>query len=488
LIYRRFRNKSTIKDHQSTTIQRSKITQSTIAVDIEACDAAGAGIARIGSQAVSVPLTIPGERVQIQTRRARDGRVTAALIEVVRPSPHRIAPRCPHFAPRVGPACGGCSWQHIAYVEQLRLKTELLTRLVRASVPDAPQARPMLSGTPLDDPWRYRNKVHFVFGAVDDREGKMAMGHYARGSRQVVSVGECPVHDDRGNAIAFALRDACVKTRSGQTLKSVAVRVGCRTPETTATLVVTNANEKRLRAATSAVLAGDAAPTSMHLNIHPKDDAFIFGRETRRLIGPARLREDVAGVSFLISPTSFFQTNVRAAEMLVQLVLAAVPQGATVLDLYAGAGLFALPLARRGHAVIAVEENRDAVADGVASRDLNGIPEARCRFIAAPVERVVGAPAVSSRRRRPATPPARLPPVDIVVLDPPRQGCERSVLHAVFGGMTPPHAVYVSCDPESLAVDLRLITQHGYAVRSIQPVDMFPHTPHIEAVVVVERV
>jgi 23S rRNA (uracil1939-C5)-methyltransferase len=330
--------------------------------------------------------------------------------------------------------------------------------------------------------------VHFVFGAVDDREGKMAMGHYARGSRQVVSVGECPVHDDRGNAIAFALRDACVKTRSGQTLKSVAVRVGCRTPETTATLVVTNANEKRLRAATSAVLAGDAAPTSMHLNIHPKDDAFIFGRETRRLIGPARLREDVAGVSFLISPTSFFQTNVRAAEMLVQLVLAAVPQGATVLDLYAGAGLFALPLARRGHAVIAVEENRDAVADGVASRDLNGIPEARCRFIAAPVERVVGAPAVSSRRRRPATPPARLPPVDIVVLDPPRQGCERSVLHAVFGGMTPPHAVYVSCDPESLAVDLRLITQHGYAVRSIQPVDMFPHTPHIEAVVVVERV
>ena len=487
MIYR-FRNKSPIRDQQSTTIHRSKITQSTIEVEIKSFDATGAGVARIGTQAVSVPLTIPGERVRIQTRRARDGRMTAALLDVVHPSPHRVAPRCPHFAPRVGPACGGCSWQHIAYAEQLRLKTDRLTRLVREAVPDVPPAQPMMSGTPLDDPWRYRNKVHFVFGAVEDRDGKLAMGHYARGSRRVVNVGVCPVHDDRGNAIAFALREACATTRSGQTLKSVAVRVGCRTPETMATLVVANANEKRLRTATSALSAGDAAPTSMHLNIHPQDDGFIFGRETRLLTGPARLREDVAGVSFLISPTSFFQTNVRAAETLVQLVLAAVPQGATVLDLYAGAGLFALPLARRGHAVIAVEENRSAVEDGVASRDLNGISEARCRFIAAPVERVVGAPGPSSSRRgRPATRLPQLPPVDIVVLDPPRQGCERSVLRAVFAGMKPSAAVYVSCNPESLAVDLRLITQQGYTVRSIQPVDMFPHTPHIEAVVVLGR-
>jgi 23S rRNA (uracil1939-C5)-methyltransferase len=207
----------------------------------------------------------------------------------------------------------------------------------------------------------------------------------------------------------------------------------------------------------------------LHLNLHPKGDAFIFGRDTRRLAGPARVREAIAGVSFLISPTAFFQTNVRAAEILVELALDAIPEGAAVLDLYAGAGLFALPLAQRGHHVIAIEENRLAVADGIASRELNHIPEERCRFIAVPVER------------------ARVPRADAVVLDPPREGCPARVLNEVFGAIAPKTAVYVSCNPEALARDLAIITRHGFAVRSIQPVDMFPHTAHVEAVVTLGR-
>jgi 23S rRNA (uracil1939-C5)-methyltransferase len=327
----------------------------------------------------------------------------------------------------------------------------------------------MRAATPLDDPWRYRNKVHFVF--ADAREGGLVIGHYARGSRRVVAVDQCPVHDDRGNAIAFAFHKQCASARAGRTLKSVAVRVAPTTSETLATVVVTNTGDKALRTATAAMMNGGSAPTSLHINVHPKGDAYIFGSDTRRIAGPARIREDLAGVSFLISPTAFFQTNVRAAEELVRLVLAAVPEGSTVLDLYAGAGLFALPLARRGHRVVAVEENRAAVADGIASRELSRIAEDRCRFIAAPVERSV---------RRHTT-------VDAVVLDPPREGCSREVLNAVFGVMSPKTAVYVSCNPETLARDLAIISGRGYAVRSIQPVDMFPHTPHIEAVVVLER-
>jgi len=220
------------------------------------------------------------------------------------------------------------------------------------------------------------------------------------------------------------------------------------------------------------VIDGDAAPSALHINVHPRGDAYIFGSETRRIAGPARIREDLAGVSFLISPTAFFQTNVRAAEALVKLVLAAVPSDCgTVLDLYAGAGLFALPLARRGHRVVAVEENRVAVADGIASRELSRISEDHCRFIAASVEAVV--------RRRTMT--------DAVVLDPPREGCRRDVINAVFGVLTPKTGVYVSCNPETLARDLAFIATRGYAIRSIQPVDMFPHTPHVEAVVVLER-
>jgi len=346
----------------------------------------------------------------------------------------------------------------------------------------------MLATTPLDDPWGYRHKAHFVFGThgrAGRRDGTLVMGHYARGSRRLVPVHECPVHAERGNTVAFGLFDTYARlgshSRTESTLKSVAVRTSCSTRETMATLVVTNETDKRLRAATRQVLSKPWAPSSFHVNLHPKDDAFVFGRETRRIAGPERLREDVSGVSFLLSPTAFFQTNVKAAEILVRLVLDAVHPHASVLDLYAGAGLFALPLAHRGHRVVAVEGNHAAVADGEASLGLSRIPKEKCRFIAKPVEHVL-----RTASRRPAT-GYQLPPVDAVVLDPPRDGCETSVIDDVFAAIAPASAVYVSCNPETLARDLKRIAAHGYSVESIQPVDMFPHTPHVETVVVIRR-
>jgi 23S rRNA (uracil1939-C5)-methyltransferase len=331
----------------------------------------------------------------------------------------------------------------------------------------------MLAATPRDAPWHYRNKVHFV--VERGRTGALVIGHYARFSRRVVAVQECPVHDERGNVVAVALRDAC-QWADARDVKSIAVRAAVTRPETMATLVVTSGQDKRVRAASRRALAGAAAPTALHVNVHPRGDAFIFGRETRHITGPARLREDLGGASFLISPTSFFQTNVAAAEILVQQVLAAVPPGALVLDLYAGGGLFALPLAKRGHTVVAVEENRTAVADGEASLRLNHVPAARCRFIAKPVETVLG-PARG----------ARLQDFDVVILDPPREGCGAAVIERVLGRQVAARVVYVSCDPESLARDLVHITACGYAIDSLQPVDMFPHTPHIETVVVLSR-
>ena len=388
-----------------------------------------------------------------------------------------MPPRCPHFGD-----CGGCSLQHIAYPEQLRLKTALVDRLVRAAVPNAPAALPMLPSTALDDPWGYRHKVHFVFD-------QGAMGHFARGSRRVVPVRECPVHDPRGNDVAFRFRDAFARppsprprrTRaSADVVQGLAVRVGMNTGETMATLVVTRDSDARVRAASRQAVAA-AQPTSFHVNVHPTRDGFIFGRATRRITGPERMRETVAGTSFLISPTAFFQTNVRAADILVRLVLDACggpdkarPTGRHILDLYAGAGLFALPLARAGHRVTAVEENREAVADGEASRRLNRIAADHCEFIAAPVEKW------RPTRGRPAG-----NEFDVVILDPPREGCTRAVIEQIFGRLRPRRAVYISCNPEALARDLALVATHGYAVRSLQPVDMFPHTTHVETVVVI---
>ena len=452
-----------------------------IVVDIEHLNTAGDGVARHRGRPLTVSFTIPGERVRARLDPSRPG--SASLVAVVRPSPHRVQARCAHFG-----VCGGCAWQHIAYDEQLRLKTGIVGRLVQQAVPGAPPPRPMIAATALDNPWHSRQKVHFVFGSAargGERSG-LIMGHYARGSRRVMAVHECPVHDERGNAIAFGLFDAYAAIGGRQapaTLKSLAIRVSSSTDETLTTLVVSDDGDQRVRAATRKALAAAWAPSSFHVNVHPRGDAFIFGPETRRISGTERLRDTVSGVSFLISPTSFFQTNLRAAEILVRLVVEAVPPGEPVLDLYAGAGLFALPLARRGHRVTAVEANRTAVADGEASARINRIAPDTCRFVPRPVGAFTKQPPSAERRRRVGSRTA----APVVILDPPREGCDAAVLNDVFGHISPTTAIYVSCNPETLARDLTRIAQHGYTIASMQPVDMFPHTPHIETVVVLVK-
>lgn len=446
-------------------------------VEIEALAANGDGLVTSGALRISVPFTIPGERVRIHLADRRRGSTTARLLAVLRASPHRVTPRCRHFGVDAEPGsggCGGCTWQHIAYPEQLRLKTQIVDDLVRAVAPRAPGVKPTLPATPLDRPWGYRNKVHFVFGT---RGSSLAMGHYVRGSRRVIPVVECPVHNERGNAFAFTARDmftsAGLQAADGSrgTLRSLAIRAGCHTREMMAALIVSSDRDRRVRAATRRLLER-SPPTSMHLNVHARDDAFIFGASTRHLHGSLRMREEVAGTSFLVSPAAFFQTNVLAAEVLVRLVLEAVTPPRRVLDLYAGSGLFAISLAAAGNDVTAIEENRVAVADGEAALTLNPAAQRRCRFIARRVESAL----------------ATLSAADVVVLDPPREGCAPSVLRDVFERLAPERAIYVSCNPEALAADLGPIGRCGYRITALQPVDMFPHTAHVETVAILERV
>lgn len=465
-------------------------------VVIEYLNAAGDGVAHVGRRVLLIPFTIPGERVRVEVDRRAPvtSTIRARLLDVLVASPDRVAPGCRHFGAEERPldgnsqrGCGGCSWQHIAYPAQLRLKTALVDRLLKDALRRSPPVKLTLRGTP-GEPWGYRHKVHFVFGntASGRRPGRLILGHYVRGSRRILPVDECPVHADRGNRVAFAFFDAfrrggvtaATAARTGGNreasagvLRSIAVRVANGGPEVMATLVVSNDRDARLRSASRRVMNTNDAPTGLHLNIHPRGDAFIFGRETRTVVGPARLREQVAGTSFLLSPTAFFQTNVHAADVLVTLVLDAIPEDERVLDLYAGAGLFALPLARRGHTVVAVEENRAAVEDGEVSARLNRITPQQCQFIARPVESAL----------------ATIRTAEAVVLDPPREGCGAGIIDDIFGRLKPRRVVYVSCNPEALARDLRAASSFRYAIETVQPVDMFPHTAHVETVVTMVR-
>jgi 23S rRNA (uracil1939-C5)-methyltransferase len=447
-----------------------------IVVTLTGLDRSGAAVAAAAAERLVVPGGIPGERVRVRRVRPLGRAILTEIVSVEEASPNRVAPRCRHAG-----RCGGCAWQHLAYPEQLRRKTASLDVLLRRAMGDAaPRVLPAIGMSPGGDgmPWRFRQKAAFVFA---DGPSGLVMGHFARGTNDVVPVEECPVHAERANRIAFALRDALaaagVSAAGAGTeglARHVVVRVTRDGKEAVAMLVATR-DDPVLREPLHAVLVGEARPDGLVLNVHDRPGPYLVGRESKRVAGPGHVREDALGPAFLVSPGSFFQTNVEAARTLVRLVGEAMPgeSGLRVLDLYSGGGLFALPLALRGHAVTAVEESRKGTRDAELNRRQNGVPEDRLKLVCASVEEALPRLAEGA--------------FDAVVLDPPRDGCPPEVVRSVFARLKPSRGILVSCDPESLARELPLAVEAGYRVLRVQPVDMFPHTPHVEAVAVLER-
>jgi 23S rRNA (uracil1939-C5)-methyltransferase len=382
---------------------------------------------------------------------------------------------CRHFGP-----CGGCDWQDLAYSDQLARKRQILIDLLRASLGRrAPAVEPVLA-MPADStgwPWGFRHKASFVFG---ERDRALTIGHYAAHSNHVIPIVECPVHSDRANRIAFALYEHLARARipaagaDGRgVLRYLLVRTTRDLREAVAMLVVTR-NEKTLRTPIKKFLSSAECPSGFLLNIHDRPGPYMVGRETIKIDGRSHVKERIGDTSFLVSPTAFFQTNAHVATMLVDLVLAHAPSTSPLhaVDLYSGSGLFALPLARQGHRVIAVEDNDQAVTDGEANARLNGLGR-RVRFLRARVEDALSQLAGTR--------------CDLVLMDPPRAGCPPAVIDRLFGDLKPPAVVYVSCNPEALARELPSILDNGYGVLRVQPIDMFPHTTHIETVVSLSR-
>lgn len=351
---------------------------------------------------------------------------------------------------------------------------ERLPRALRE--PRGPVASPLFVPVDVDAeaPREFRQKVAFVFGSGPGGRG-LVMGHYERGSHRIVPVEECPVHSARGNRIAFALRDRLVRagiTAAGPSLSGILRHLIIRTTmddrEAVAMLVVTR-NDKSLRRPVRALLESEEKPDGFFINIHKSPGPFMVGDETIRIEGRSHVRETIGGLSYLISPAAFFQTNTRAAAVLQRCVIEGVRGAGRLLDLYCGSGLFSLPLAAAGARVVGIDENRQAIKDAETNLRLNRIPGGRVQFISARVEDGL------ARVAREAW--------DAVILDPPRQGCPKPILTAVFGHIAPSRAVYVSCNPDTLAAELPSILDAGYRAERIEAVDMFPHTDHIETVV-----
>jgi 23S rRNA (uracil1939-C5)-methyltransferase len=365
--------------------------------------------------------------------------------------------KCKHFG-----ICGGCTLPGVPYAEQLARKRTSLSRLLGIDVPPFIPS-PLESG--------FRTKVAFVFG-------NGVMGHYALGSQRVIPIDECPVHHERGNRIAFALRDRLSRARIAPgILRHMIIRTTADGGQASAMLVVSR-NDKSLRAPVKGLLASPERPEGFFVNIHTKPGPFMVGEETIKIDGRSHVKESIGGLSYLVSPTAFFQTNVGAAEILVKLVLEMIdgPRDSApqrVLDLYCGSGLFSLAIARTGATVTAIEENRQAIADAETNVRLNRLAAGQIRFMAARVEDALARVAKD--------------PWDVIVLDPPRQGCPPPVIGAVFERMRPKRVIYVSCNPDALAKELPVILKTGYRVTRVQPVDMFPHTDHIETVMAFER-
>lgn len=380
---------------------------------------------------------------------------------------------CAHAA-----RCGGCSLLHLSYAAQLAQKASELQRLLAPHVGSHVEFDPgalFLDGTPTQalDPMHFRHKVAFVFGQSRTARG-LVMGHYARGSNEIVPVEECPAHSARGNRIAFALRDALDKagiTPAGPRLagivRHVIVRTAADDTQAVAMLVVTR-NDKSLRRPVRAFLESDDRPDGFLINVNGEPGPYMVGETTLKIDGHRSVREGIGGITYAVSPAAFFQTNPVAASRLQGYVVEMLAKKPHVLDLYCGSGLFSLPLAAAGARVLGIEESRTSIAEAVVNARHNRVPLDRVRFVASTVE---GAAAQCRRERW-----------DAVVLDPPRQGCSAAVLRLVFEHLRPPDAIYVSCNPQALASEMSSIIQSGYRVTALRAVDMFPYTEHIEAI------
>jgi len=434
---------------------------------IESLAYGGSGVGRYDGFVVFVRGGLPGDRVRARITKVKRGFAEGAAIAILEPSQDRVEAPCRHFG-----TCGGCRFQDLAYETQLAQKErqvrDALARIGRIIEP------PLEPIVPAVSQYGYRNKLEYSFTAGD--EGVDLGFHRAGRWDEVVPIDECLLTTDLGNALRLAVRDWAREERlepfdqgtGDGYLRHLVVREGRNTGQALVVLV-TAPGERFETGYFVEVLRRLPEVRSIHwaVNESPAEQTSL---PTRLLWGSDAIEEEILGLRFRVRPSAFLQTNTEMAARLYELAreAAALIGTESVFDLYCGTGTIGLTLAADAREVWGLEISEEAVACAIENAELNGIENVR--FFAGNVGQTL------EQLRAEAGPP------DVVVVDPPRAGLAGKALRRT-GALGASRIVYVSCNPTTLASDVQVLRdEYGYELRSCRPVDMFPHTPHVESV------
>ncbi|MEL6162230.1 MAG: 23S rRNA (uracil(1939)-C(5))-methyltransferase RlmD [Cyanobacteria bacterium J06628_3] len=444
---------------------RPRLKQGDLAeIEITDLSDTGDGVGRSAELVVFVPDTVPGDRVVVRLINVKPKYAKAKVKELLQSSPHRIKPAC-----IVADKCGGCQWQHINYEYQLEAKLKaVIQALERIGGFTQPRVDAVITGGSSLD---YRNKATYPVGI--STSGGVKIGYYQKSSHQIVNLNQCPVQDSRLNPILREVKQDIqslgweIYDEGSHTgiIRHLGLRIGRRSGEILLTLIVKDWNIPRIGEKAQEWLDHYPPLVGVMLNRNDHRTNKIFGSETRLVTGRPYLEEEFASLKFQIRPDTFFQVNTETAEALLYEIKSELKlKGDEILvDAYCGIGTLTLPLAKQVNLAIGLEVQQSAVAAAKNNAQYNHINNVT--FYSGKVEELL-----SRISKKP----------DIVILDPPRKGCEKTVIETLRKAK-PARIVYVSCKPTTLARDLKLICQDGlYTLSRVQPADFFPQTAHVE--------
>ncbi|ACK68019.1 RNA methyltransferase, TrmA family [Rippkaea orientalis PCC 8801] len=444
-------------------------------VELEITDLSnsGDGVGHFDGRAIFVPDTVTGDRALVRLLRLKQQYAYGKLQKLLTPSNYRIRPSC-----IVADKCGGCQWQHIDDSYQRTVKqNHVIQSLERIGGFSDPPVVPILSSPEV---LGYRNKVTYPLGR--SATGKVQGGYYRRNSHHLVNLNQCPIQDARLNPLLADIKKDIEEqgwsiydeeNHQGR-LRHLSFRIGRRTGEILLTLVSTSKTLQNLPEQAQTWLDRYPNLVGVALNHNPNPGNVIFGEETLPIAGRPYISEIFAGLELHLGSDTFFQINTEAAEILFNTLIEQLDLTGTetVIDAYCGIGTFSLPLAQRVKQVIGLEVNPNSISQARKNAQLNGIDNVS--FLAGTVETLL--PQLSCSP-------------DIILLDPPRKGCDHqrrkdeATVTEILRNLQPSYLVYISCQPPTMARDLQKLCQGNlYDLLWVQPMDFFPQTAHVESV------